>query len=335
MENWRDINTLPENKAEEWSARDGWKGNAITGKAAIERIIKYWHPFSDWTVATPGSNIYLPMLEIEAINAKVFKSFQYRICLSMTLLALTVTLLGILNIVRPTSNSAPLFYAAIVMFQIALVDHLLVTRDITKARERALFAAQVRKNERHTIAKCALFMLAAGALQLFFADTEAAAMAYGAVFSKLADGELWRLLTGPFIHQDLVHWISNFTVLCVAVVIGRAISTTHTVAVFLLACVVSLAAAWAISPYTHYDAVLGISGGIFGIAGYINSSALKYPALFPRHFFWTCTNLNLVDLYLPYALSPDSSLTVHLAGLVVGFVWGLAFKIRIADRLMR
>jgi membrane associated rhomboid family serine protease len=329
MRNWRDIDTLPQNTDDGWSARDGWVEKAIIGKNAVEKLIKYWHPFSDWTVASPGNTTYLPMLDIEILKTEVFKSFTRRNYFSLLLLALASMLFGITNIIRPTGNSAQIFYATIITLQVALVDYLLVNRDIKKVRDRALFAAQIRKNERRTITTCTLLMLVIGLIQLFFADADAAMMAYGSVFSKLAEGEVWRILTGPFIHQDLAHWSTNFFVLCVAVVIGCAISPVHTTVVFFLACFTSMGASWAMSPYTHYDAVLGISGGIFGIAGYINSSALKYPELFPSHFFWTCSHLNLVDLYLPYVLNPDSSLTAHLSGLATGFAWGLLFRIRL------
>jgi len=63
MRNWRDIDTLPQNTDDGWSARDGWVEKAIIGKNAVEKLIKYWHPFSDWTVASPETpHIYLCLI---------------------------------------------------------------------------------------------------------------------------------------------------------------------------------------------------------------------------------------------------------------------------------
>lgn len=132
-----------------------------------------------------------------------------------------------------------------------------------------------------------------------------------------AHGEPWRLVTANLLHADLVHLVFNVLgLLALGALVERPLGALRTVLVLGLSGGAAMASAW----LAGYDALVGASGMVAGLAGALLWLEFRRPEQLPagwrlpRRLF---IGALLVDALLPIAL-PFIAGTAHLTGFVVG-----------------
>lgn len=155
----------------------------------------------------------------------------------------------------------------------------------------------------------------------------------GLVKEKVADGEVWRLLTAALMHGHPMHFAFNFFAL---LALGRLVEM-HGHPVYLP--VVFLFAALCASTFSFYlapAASVGASGGIMGLVGFLAVVGVRRRHVVPRGF--------MKSIALSVALTAATGLVAHqyidnaahAGGLVGGLMLGAAYVGRRAtgdDRL--
>jgi len=154
----------------------------------------------------------------------------------------------------------------------------------------------------------------------------------GALVPALArQGEIWRLVTGAFLHGSLLHLAVNMYSLWV---LGRFIETimgtprmTVVYGISLLGS--SIAVAYLGGPF---DVTVGASGAIFGLFGALFAAGLKLGAPGRRLVRANLTVL-AINLVVTFTV-PGISRWGHVGGLAIGFAVALMiFTRNSADRL--
>jgi rhomboid protease GluP len=173
-------------------------------------------------------------------------------------------------------------------------------------------------------------MLAAGLFQFLTGEMlgsqEAIRRALGLIYEDLPGSrEWWRLLTAPYLHLSLEHWILNTLLGAGLLSVYGPVMGWRCVMVFLLsaplAFAVVLGVAWTV-PVDSFG-ILGVSGGIAGLVGCFLVANLSRPSSFPRQYhnvtiFVAATMLIIVPYFLSF-----TTFVAHLAGFVIGVIFGL------------
>lgn len=140
----------------------------------------------------------------------------------------------------------------------------------------------------------------------------------GTVYTGVADGGYWRLLTAAFLHAGLLHLALNMYALYLfGPFVERALGTGRFLAAYLTAAVVSsVFVYWIADPRTT---TVGASGAVFGLFGLALVLLLR-----ARQDVRGLLVLLAVNAAIS-VLVPRVSWEGHLGGFVVGCLLGLAF----------
>lgn len=148
-------------------------------------------------------------------------------------------------------------------------------------------------------------------------------------FQDLLRGELWRLLTPAFVHGDVFHfWRNTIYLLWFGAVVervdGRRTLLGLVIGLQLLTALVELS----FHLSGHWIVCMGMSGVVYGLAGYILSRRW-----FDRRFLastWQVTAVyaGLVLLMEFMATQYPSVRVVHVGGFAIGASWGVVVSFR-------
>lgn len=132
-----------------------------------------------------------------------------------------------------------------------------------------------------------------------------------------AHGEPWRLVTANLLHVDLIHLLFNVLgLLALGVLVERSLGAARTVLVLGLSGVAGMASAW----LAGYDALVGASAMVAGLAGAVLWLEFRRPEQLPAGFRLPrrlFVGALLVDALLPLAL-PFIAGAAHLVGFAAG-----------------
>lgn len=147
--------------------------------------------------------------------------------------------------------------------------------------------------------------------------------------SRIAQGEIWRLLTASFVHFGWAHTVMNLAAFAIFVfALVDAFSTRRFIALILFCCCAVGVGVYWLNP--EYETYAGLSGAIHGffIAGFfINKrhplwvNGIFIAAILGKVFREHQTGYQATELQtlLPVAVAYDA----HLYGAAAGFIYGL------------
>lgn len=148
-----------------------------------------------------------------------------------------------------------------------------------------------------------------------------------ASFDLVYGHQYWRLLTPVFLHFGLLHITFNGLLLWIlgTVIESRRGSAYLFVLLFLSGIVSNVAQYW----YTSYPLFGGLSGALFGLAGYVivcNTLKRAPHIAVPPGLLWMVVISMLLGLagILNYILGVRVANGAHLSGFLTGVVLGLA-----------
>lgn len=143
-------------------------------------------------------------------------------------------------------------------------------------------------------------------------------LADGQVYSGVADGGYWRLLTAAFLHAGVLHLLMNMYALYLfGPFIERALGTARFVVAYLTAAVGSSAVVYLLSDPRTFT--VGASGAVFGLFGMALILLVK-----ARQDVRTLLALLVVNGLVGVLFSSRISWEGHLGGFVVGCLIGAA-----------
>jgi membrane associated rhomboid family serine protease len=326
---WRTIDRFPDAEQRQWQARSGIWRRKVVGKKAVEVAIKGWNPMSPLLVGTPELTQLLPPILVTSLQNQVVKCVQGRSQLSLAIVLFFIVICLGLKHMLAQSNMLTAAYILVGIEVFLAAEYWLVFRHPDALIERSLFSFWVRETARIDSIFWACVMLIAGALQLLtqsiYGGIQPVVEQYGIVFHALRSGEAWRLLSGPFLHNDFLHWAANaFLLIFVGMIAGR-ISRSNAVAVFVAGSVVGALVTWCFVPSAD-DAYLGVSAGVMAILGFCGGVAWRDRHNFPKALGLTLIAFGLLNIYLSWIYSPNAANDAHVAGLALGIIWGLLYQ---------
>ncbi|HEX7081880.1 MAG TPA: rhomboid family intramembrane serine protease [Gammaproteobacteria bacterium] len=327
---WRDLERLPRAAGDEWQARRGG-GRIIVGKREVDAAVAKWHPLDPLLIARPGGGRFLPVLEIPELRDPARRGLLRKQLWAIAVLAVLACVFAMSAYFGAGAQPLRAAGMALAVAAFAAADYHLVLKRLEALRERALFVLWITEKARVHVLGWSAVMIAAGALQLYGerkAGHEALVLEYGTVFERIREGEIWRLVVGPFLHSGLDHWFMNFVMLVLGGAIAGPLLGAAVVGVFLAGSTAGALTVLALSEPLGFDAYLGVSAGIFALYGWCAGAAAREPHAFPMRFAVTAFAFAVLNVLIAWLGNPNSSNVGHCAGLLCGLVWGAALPPR-------
>lgn len=326
---------LPAGNGQWQAVRAPWK-RLITGRQDVEHALRRWHALDPILVSTPTSPTFLPPLCVPELADAVHRGMlgRQRAVLAitgiMTVLALVAWQAGF-----DDGKFGPVVAAFALIFAYLFADYHFVLRHRDRTADRTVFIYRAYRKGGAFAAIAGGVLAAAGLAQLFLQDRLGGLVpmvnAYGALFVPLAAGEWWRYLVGPFVHGGAIHWIGNLAMLVVAAGLAGTMGRIGALSLLFVAINVGSVLAVQYLGIGHTpDALLGVSGGIFGLFGWVVGVTFRERARFPWMWFATLSFVFL-NIGLAWILVRQTSNVAHGFGLATGLLSGLVRLGRRAD----
>lgn len=318
---------LPAGNGQWQAVRAPWK-RLITGRAEVERALSKWHALDPILVATPGSARFAPPLSVPEIAEEVHRGMlgRQRAMLGTTGL-ITLLALGAWWIGLDARGLGPVVSAFLLIFGYLAADYFFVLRHRDRTAQRTLFVYLAYSKGGRLATLAAVVLVLAGLAQLYWQYRLGGLVPlvnrFGALFTATGSGEWWRYLVGPFVHASLVHWIGNVAMAMVAAglagILGRKVPLCL---MFLAISAGSVLAVEHLGLGHRPDALLGVSGAIFGLLGWVVGVTLRERSRFP--WMWLTTLLFAgLNIGLAWILVKQASNVAHMAGFAMGLALGL------------
>lgn len=296
-------------------------------KNRVEKAVSGWHVFDPLIVATPESSKFLPPIFVpefaETLHANILAKHKFALVSFVLIFLVFFAALYLMH--------SPLVYRLaplipFVSFHLYF-DTYCVHRSKELIQERSLFVHWVFTQKNIFLKFFIAAMVIAGLLQCFyqwkFGTVDELVIKYGMHFASVNPGEWWRAIVGPFIHASPLHWLGNFLFGIIAIGLAGAMGKKSLIGNFLVFSTFSVLAVQFLRLGVHTDAIVGISGGIFGVFGWVIGFSVREREKFPRFFWVTMLSFSVMTVVMSTLMSANGSQTAHVAGLLLGVTFGL------------
>ena len=141
--------------------------------------------------------------------------------------------------------------------------------------------------------------------------------------SAIQNGQIWRLLTGTFLHAGLIHLLVNIYSLCI---IGMQLENFIGKKKFLTIYLVSAISGSLMSSLFSTGVSVGASGAIFGLLGSMLYFGYHYRLYLGNVLRAQIVPLIIMNLFLGFML-PGIDNAAHIGGLIGGYLTTMAVGI--------
>lgn len=147
---------------------------------------------------------------------------------------------------------------------------------------------------------------------------------FGAVFSSaIKSGQVWRLLTGTFLHAGIIHLLVNMYSLCI---IGTQLENFVGKKKFIVIYLISAISGSLMSSIFSTTISVGASGAIFGLLGSMLYFGYHYRLYLGNVLKAQIIPLIILNLFLGFALNGIDN-AAHIGGLIGGYLTTMALGI--------
>ena len=199
-----------------------------------------------------------------------------------------------------------------------------ITEEInTKNREDAMKNEEIFKEKPTLITYIIIGILALIYLISFINNSNEIIYNYGVNGILIRSGEYYRLLTGTFIHTDIIHLFCNLYALFI---IGKQIENFYGKGKFIIIYLISAICGSLLSICMHDMYSIGASGAIFGLLGSLLYFGYHYRVYFGSVIVSKILPIVIINLFIGFMISGIDNFA-HIGGLVGGILISMAVGI--------
>lgn len=334
----------PDHGSDRWAVRERGFTRFLDGPSAVRGALRRWIPGQPIVVGEPGASRFTVPTGVEqgGISRAARRSaLRYTMMLSVAFYLLGMPVLAMAVWVA-TFGSWPVcvfcsepYWTALGFAIWGLVlawDARLQSRHRDALHQRALFFYWLRADSRAQIGTsvCVGLLMLMAALQWWMMQPDgglkAAFVSYGLLYGRVVEGEVWRLLTGPYLHYSIVHFTINAFLFGVLGGLAWAFRGSLSLLVFVAACSVSLTAQMLFGGDVH-DNAAGISGGVYALAGLVLGGTLTPAGRLPPGLATQLLVIVLLCTLFAELGSETAATVAHVTGLGFGLLVGAALSV--------
>lgn len=330
---WADPASCPSHDATGWAI---WKRNRAVpcgGVGDVLAKLKGWHPLHGTLVGRPGAERFVVPMSVDELREPLARSLvrSLRIglwtwvvfaCLSLAALGLVFT------------RASIVFATICVLGALWHTTDYLLLRCERAVNERTLFFYSLwfgRSGRSGLVFWCVVGLgmaITQSVLQHSLGGLEPLVIRFGAYYPAILGGEWWRIVSGPFFHSGILHFLSNLSsLILVGPMLWLAVGPRRGVLTFLLGSSAAMLAALVVN-LTGNDSYVGVSGGVFALLGLLVTAGVLNPRLLPRGFAITLVWLAAI-LGVGAEMVTSTSTVGHLAGFATGVLRSHQLCVRI------
>lgn len=297
-------------------------GGSTVDRKQIERRVKGWTPFSGFLIGGDSSRL-LPAICSPNMAQIARKSYMKKYGLAVALWLFGACFVSIASLLG--SKDFGVSMTATIAAVYFIVDYMILLKPFA-LEERARYIYWVKNNRRIRLAFtiALIFALMVGAFQWTLIRLEGTKnqviSKFGLVFKSVLDGDWWRLVSGPYLHANLLHYLSNIALFAPFFALSYIYLGRRAIYLFVLSnlLIPMLSAPWIADQFQAYA---GISAGIFSLLGGLFLLAASNKNSFPKGFASNILLLSFLVLASSYVMNKNSLLISH----VLGFIFGVGF----------
>ena len=144
----------------------------------------------------------------------------------------------------------------------------------------------------------------------------------------IRSGEIYRLLTGAFLHIDVIHFITNAYSLYI---VGKLVESYFGKKKFALIYLISAITANLLSISMNDGFSIGASGAIFGLFGSLVYFGYHYRVYFGNVLLRQILPIIIINLFIGFTI-PGIDNFAHIGGLIGGFLVSKAVGVNSRDK---
>ena len=325
---WRTYGLPVKQPAASWSVLKRQE-HLCAGIDDVRHRLVHWNPLSQMLVGQPGASQFAVPCDVPLLSAELVA--RTRRSLATGAFGWTIlTAMAILMHLRSDDNYF-LGFAGMtaVMASLSCSERWFGLSDRKGLSQRSVFFywLQTAPAPRTSFFAALVIGLLAGLcqvpIQTKLGGFEKLVEGYGFYYQAVRQGEHWGVLTVPFLHSSVPHFLSNLTLLAfIAPVTGALAGARGAIAVTLVGCFAGAYSQMWLGP--GGDAQVGASAGILGLYAYVTSLSLLRVIDLPKGFVWVIATVAVASVLGAGLFSTAVANAAHLTGLLVGGVWSLA-----------
>lgn len=324
---WRALSRFPAASGR-WESLTRRFASPVVGEEAAWEAVRRWTPLSRTLIATPQSDRFLPPICIEQLANRAHRRVLWRqyATLGVTLFFVAAALV-LLAFEGPTRRVEKLLTFFAVSLAYVAIDTFVFVRPRRRLIERCLFVQWILDGPKPLLwcyggCMVVVAVLQFGLLQTRLGGLDALVTGYGIYFPAVDAGQWWRYGSGPFIHHDEFHWVSNLVVGALAWLVAGALAD-WTLMLWFLAMAIFPAVVMDLLPLAaRPDALVGISGGVSGLFGWVIAVCVRQRAALPEYLWLWVLSFSLLTVGLTSLVQPNASSVGHAAAFVLGLALG-------------
>lgn len=325
---WLDDANFPISSRDEFSVL-GKK--APYDQKSIWKLCCQWQPVSGLLVAQRKNDRFLPLICLEQYQASCEAAYMGRTGTVAKIIAAYIAFCMLLAVYHGVNLQIAIAISigGIVAWQIYREKRLYV-RDPSWLRDKARFFAWLLNNKMYWNSMVAIILIIAAMgmsqcfLQLKYGSLDSLFEKYGTYYEKIEEGELWRLISGAFLHNSLAHFASN-AILLAFIAPGLFVFERWLVAtVFVAGCGAGSLAQWQLMPLG--DGLLGISAGVMALYAFGFTRVASLRAYFPAGLSVQIFLVAVLAILAGVMFGASVASLAHVAGFATGGWMALIFR---------
>jgi len=325
---WREFE-FPEHSQGAWGIWRPGRGFEVVSDATIDSIIGSWTPQKPLLIAQPESaNYAVPVLDSrfgERARRSAQRNLKVLVAI-MSLAAIAIVLAG----AYATDRQILLLGGCVLLLGMAMAGDLRgAARDPDWLVERATYFVWMYTSSEIRLSLyvwififCAIGLSQLVATALLGGFDEPFHM-YGVMYEDTLSGEWWRLISGPYLHYSLAHYITNSVLLTVTGLVCWGMYGRISILLFVLGCSLSLLSQMLYGPQELGNCG-GISGGVFALFGATVAGSYLNRLALPRGFGQLLLVMAFIGVLASELTSANAATIAHVSGIILGGLFALA-----------
>lgn len=332
---WNNIEALPTKGDDGWAIWKMGQRNDME-RSEVSALVERWLPANPLLIGAPGAAKYLPPVlvpEFEDVALRVVRN-NYRTML-IAIITCGIILLAV-AVSRPTSVVFTMGFLSLALAGATAADYYVGLRSRDGLAQRALFFYWLKTDLSAKVGFLAWLTIAIGVgvlqllLQWQLGGIDDVFHRFGTMYGDVRAGQYWRLVSGPYFHYSIIHYINNSILLLFSGVMASAILGRSVFVMFFLGNVVA-AIAQLILGGAAFDNYGGMSGGVYTLLGILIVAGALRRQLFAKGLWLLIVNLTILGMVASEALSEHTATVAHVSGFLLGGLMGFFYRNRECD----
>lgn len=329
---WKTLDSLPAHDGSGWAI---WEKKQVSyvDLSEITTLIDKWLPPNPILIGEPGTYRFFPPICIAILQKTIFRTIRRNMTNHIIAFASLAAIFSVLALFDRSTNNLSFAITMLLISLMLAFDYFGSLRSEKGIFERAMFFYWLRtaSSVRTGVVLCVCFVIAMGCTQLLLqmkmGGIDALFHTSGMMYEQVRDGEIWRILTGPYFHYSIFHFLVNSVLLLFIGTITWSVLGKVSVITFIIGNIAGsyLQMTFGGDLFNNFG---GISGGVYALFGFLIVFSIIDKNVLPKGFPLLLFNVAIIGIFGSEITSINAATTAHIGGLIVGMTYAVIYFLK-------